>query len=90
MGLFSKPPERHPHPSSRKPSPNPLISVYTHLSSLNLADEALKILHQLASMVQPIMRKRNWKVGTLAEFLPDYDALQGLFLKGFFLTNERS
>jgi len=28
-------------------------------------------------MVKPIMRKRDWKVGTLAEFLPNNPALQG-------------
>src|SRR6266496_3657322 len=82
MGFFSKPPEPPPPPaavqSSRTASPNPLISVYTHLSSLERADEALKIIHQLASRVSPIMRKRNWKVGTLAEFLPDHYLLQGL------------
>ena len=80
MGFSSKPPEPPSRPAqpSRSTGPNPLISVYLHLSSLERADEALKIIHQLASRVTPIMRKRNWKVGTLAEFLPDLSALQGL------------
>lgn len=80
MGFFSSPPEPPSPPAqpSRSAAPNPLISVYRHLSSLERADEALKIIHQLASRVIPIMRKRNWKVGTLAEFLPDHPALQGL------------
>jgi len=79
MGFFSKPPESAPAAQqSRSAAPNPLISVYRHLSSLERADGALKIIHLIASKVTPIMRKRNWKVGTLAEFLPDHYALQGL------------
>ena len=74
---FSNPQPRPPPPSQNKQPPNPLISTYTHLSNLPHADEALRILHQLASRVVPIMRKHKWRVGTLAEFLPDYDVLQG-------------
>jgi hypothetical protein len=77
MGFFSKPPQDQQPQQPPKSAPNPYISAYTHLSSLERADEALKLLYQLASMTKPIMRKRNWKVGTLAEFLPDYHALQG-------------
>jgi len=77
MGFFSKHPPREQQPQPPKVAPNPFISAYTHLSSLERADEALKLLYQLASMAKPIMRKRNWEVGTLAEFLPDYHALQG-------------
>ena len=74
MGFFSNSSGR----SAKHPSvPNPLIAAYTHLDSMPRADEALKILYQLASFVKPIMLKRNWKVGTLAEFLPEYHALQG-------------
>lgn len=72
MGLFSN--------SSKTPSqsgPNPHIEVYQHLAHLDRADEALKLLHQVASTAKPIMRKRNWHVGTLAEFLPDNPRLQG-------------
>lgn len=74
MGFFSNSSNRAPKQASL---PNPLIGAYTHLSSMERADEAIKILYQLASFVKPIMQKRNWKVGTLAEFLPDYHALQG-------------
>jgi hypothetical protein len=77
MGFFSKTPPRDQQPQPPKVAPNPFISAYAHLSSLERADEALKLLYQLASIAKPIMRKRNWKVGTLAEFLPDYHALQG-------------
>jgi DNA-dependent metalloprotease WSS1 len=83
MGLLPKSP-RTPLPSNL-PGPNPLISIYTHLSSLERADEALEIIHQLASRVKPIMRKRNWKVGTLAEFLPDHYALQGFSPSNLFI-----
>jgi hypothetical protein len=74
MGLFSKSPRSEPNAES---SPNPLISTYTHLTMFERADEALKLLHRLASMVKPIMRKRNWKVETLAEFYPDHQSLHG-------------
>ena len=83
MGIFSKlsnSSAKHPNQKSASFPPkslNPLIGEYSHLSSLPRADEALQILHQLASKVKPIMQKRNWRVGTLAEFLPDYYALQG-------------
>ena len=72
MGLFSN--------SSNTPGqsgPNPHIKEYQHLAHLDRADEALKLLHQVASTARPIMRKRNWHVGTLAEFLPDNPRLQG-------------
>jgi DNA-dependent metalloprotease WSS1 len=73
MGLFSKTGPA----STPETSPNPLISTYTHLTLFEGADEALKLLHRLASMVRPIMSKRNWKIGTLAEFYPDFAQLQG-------------
>jgi DNA-dependent metalloprotease WSS1 len=40
--------------------------------------DALKTLKKVASMVTPIMRKRNWHVGCLAEFIPEDTRLQGL------------
>jgi hypothetical protein len=64
---------------SAKSDPNPHISVYTHLPNFDNPDEALRLIHQIASMVRPIMRKRNWKVGTLAEFFPENASLQGPF-----------
>jgi len=71
------PPFSGPQRSSTSTTPNPHISEYTHLSNLERADEALKLLHQIASAVKPIMRKRDWRVGTLAEFLPENPRLQG-------------
>jgi len=37
------------------------------------------MLRKAASMVKPMMRKRGWKVGTLAEFLPDEPQLLGRY-----------
>jgi DNA-dependent metalloprotease WSS1 len=72
MPLFSG-----PQRPSTSVSPNDQISEYTHITNLDRSDEALRLLHQIASAVKPIMRKRNWRVGTLAEFLPDNPRLQG-------------
>lgn len=55
-----------------------LFATYEHLSGLPRADDALKMLRKIASIVKPIMRKRGWKVQTLAEFLPTEQNLLGL------------
>ncbi|PSN63106.1 WLM-domain-containing protein [Corynespora cassiicola Philippines] len=54
------------------------FDAYEHLKHLPRDDEALHTLRKVASMVKPMMRKRGWKVGTLAEFLPDEPQLLGL------------
>ncbi|TKY47986.1 DNA-dependent metalloprotease WSS1 [Spatholobus suberectus] len=41
-------------------------------------DEAMKILEKVAKQVQPIMRKRKWKVNVLSEFCPANPSLLGL------------
>ncbi|XP_027340044.1 DNA-dependent metalloprotease WSS1-like [Abrus precatorius] len=41
-------------------------------------DEARKILQKVAKQVQPIMRKRKWKVNVLSEFCPANPSLLGL------------
>ncbi|KAK7325329.1 hypothetical protein VNO77_29491 [Canavalia gladiata] len=41
-------------------------------------DEARKILEKVAKQVQPIMRKRKWKVNILSEFCPANPSLLGL------------
>ncbi|XP_020232277.1 DNA-dependent metalloprotease WSS1 isoform X1 [Cajanus cajan] len=41
-------------------------------------DEAGKILEKVAKQVQPIMRKRKWKVNVLSEFCPANPSLLGL------------
>ena len=44
-----------------------LISRYEHLPRRARSDEARPLLEKIASQVKPIMTKRGWKVGTLAE-----------------------
>ncbi|GME64649.1 Zinc finger RanBP2-type protein [Neofusicoccum parvum] len=57
---------------------DPQFGSYMHIQHLQRQDEALLLLKKLASVVKPIMRKRNWKVGELAEFLPPQNNLLGL------------
>ncbi|PVI08175.1 WLM-domain-containing protein [Periconia macrospinosa] len=54
------------------------FDAYEHLKHLPTDGDALHMLRKVASMVKPMMRKRGWKVGTLAEFLPDEPQLLGL------------
>lgn len=54
------------------------FDAYEHLKHLPREKEALVMLRKAASIVKPIMRKRGWKIGTLAEFLPDEPQLLGL------------
>jgi len=54
------------------------FDAYEHLKHLPKEGDALHMLRKAASMVKPMMRKRGWKVGTLAEFLPDEPQLLGL------------
>ncbi|KAK7530562.1 WLM domain-containing protein [Phyllosticta citricarpa] len=57
---------------------DPLFGNFVHLQHLPRANEAQLMLKKLASVVKPIMRKRNWKVGQLGEFLPEQANLLGL------------
>ena len=57
------------------------FDAYEHLKHLPRDGEALHMLRKAASMVKPMMRKRGWKVGTLAEFLPDEPQLLGESLR---------
>lgn len=45
-------------------------------------DEAREILERVAKQVQPIMRKRKWKVRLLSEFCPPNPSLLGLNIGG--------
>jgi len=56
---------------------DPLILEFSHLRNLPREKEALQALKKIASLVKPIMRARNWKVGTLAEFYPNQQNLLG-------------
>jgi len=53
------------------------FDAYEHLKHLPQEQEALHMLRKAASLVKPMMRKRGWKVQTLAEFLPDDPRLLG-------------
>ena len=56
----------------------PLVNNFEHLSEKRRASEALQHLRKIASLVKPLMRQRNWRVGTLAEFYPQETNLLGL------------
>lgn len=58
-----------------------LFGNFVHLQHLPRANEAQNMLKKLASVVKPIMRKRNWRVGQLGEFLPEAANLLGERLK---------
>ncbi|TVY73134.1 DNA-dependent metalloprotease WSS1 [Lachnellula suecica] len=55
-----------------------LVREYSHLKDLPREKEALHTLKKIASLVKPIMRARNWKVGVLTEFYPTESNLLGL------------
>ncbi|KAI1001352.1 hypothetical protein K3495_g6846 [Podosphaera aphanis] len=57
---------------------NALILRYSHLDKLPRAPDALHTIKRIASLVKPIMRARNWKVGTLSEFYPIEGNLLGI------------
>ncbi|KAI4526627.1 WLM-domain-containing protein [Schizophyllum commune Loenen D] len=53
------------------------VRTITHLKDQPRGDEALDMLKRVASLAKPIMRKRNWHLPTLGEFLPDDPNLLG-------------
>lgn len=57
---------------------DPLVFEYQHEKQRPREAEALLILRKVASLVKPIMRRRDWKVGTLCEFYPHQRNLLGL------------
>lgn len=57
---------------------DPLVFSYSHLAKFPREKDALHILKKVASLVKPIMRARNWKVGQLTEFYPEQHNLLGL------------
>lgn len=56
---------------------DPLVQSYVHLANMSRADEALRTLKKIASVVKPIMRNHKWKVKELAEFYPSQQNLLG-------------
>jgi DNA-dependent metalloprotease WSS1 len=57
---------------------DPLVSSFQHDAHRPHANQALLALRKIASLVKPIMRRRNWSVGTLCEFYPEERNLLGL------------
>jgi hypothetical protein len=55
-----------------------LVSEYQHEKQRPREVDALLTLRKVASLVKPIMRQRNWRVGTLCEFYPHESNLLGL------------
>jgi DNA-dependent metalloprotease WSS1 len=53
------------------------FGCYEHLRALPRSADALEKLRRAASLVKPIMRKRGWRIGALAEFLPEDTRLLG-------------
>jgi len=56
----------------------PLVLNYSHDKHRPRSAEALHTLRRVASLVKPIMRRRDWRVGTLAEFYPAQRNLLGI------------
>ncbi|CAI2164250.1 7336_t:CDS:2 [Funneliformis geosporum] len=54
------------------------IDYYRALTKYSNHEEALQLLKKLATHVRPIMKKRNWRVGTLEEFWPAERGLLGV------------
>ena len=59
------------------PEHDPQVLSYRHLAQKPRADDALKTLKKVASVVKPIMRAHKWKVKELAEFYPNNPNLLG-------------
>ena len=57
--------------------PDIFVQSFTHLKDKPNADRALHTLQRIASLVKPIMRKRNWVLPVLSEFFPDNPSLLG-------------
>ena len=54
------------------------VQEISHLKRQPRAAEALELLKRVALQVQPIMRKRQWTVRKLSEFVPKSNNLLGL------------
>ncbi|CAG8511273.1 13022_t:CDS:2, partial [Funneliformis mosseae] len=54
------------------------IDYYRSLTKYSNHEEALQLLKKLATHVRPIMKKRNWRVGTLEEIWPAEGGLLGI------------
>ena len=59
--------------------PDIFVKSFTHLKDRPKADEALRILQRIASLVEPIMRKHGWVLPVLSEFFPEDPNLLGKY-----------
>ncbi|CDK28481.1 unnamed protein product [Kuraishia capsulata CBS 1993] len=75
-GRFSKRARKQESPHLK--SPTDQISKIASLQKLPQRDEALRILHDIAIQVAPLMREHGFKVGLLCEFNPRSPNLLGL------------
>lgn len=57
--------------SFRSCYPDPVIPEIQLDQSRPRQEEALELVEKIVSLVTPIMKRRRWKVGILAELLPD-------------------
>ena len=57
--------------------PDIFIKSFTHLKYRPHADEALRVLQRIASLVKPIMRTHAWVLPVLSEFFPENPSLLG-------------
>lgn len=60
---------------------DPLIGEYSHLPDMPDPKQASEMIRRIGSCVKPIMRKRGWRVGVLAEFYPPERNLLGTVLE---------
>lgn len=56
---------------------DPLIYNFQVVQGLHRSEIAMQTLQRVASVVKPIMRAHNFKIGTLAEFYPKEKGLLG-------------
>lgn len=60
------------------PPPTPNITKIASLQKQDASDKALELLHEIATLVSPIMHSYNFKVGLLCEMYPKNGGLLGL------------
>lgn len=64
------------------PPPTPNIEKIASLTRQPASDKALELLHEVATLVTPIMHHYNFKVGLLCEMYPKNQGLLGLNVNG--------
>lgn len=60
------------------PPPTPNINKIASLQKQDASDKALELLHEVATLVSPIIELYNFKVGLLCEMYPKQSGLLGL------------